>query len=63
MAKCFRCLDGDYLEQLDEYDGDVLQCLACGHKVNLDGSSLIRYEKPVHSRTPVYKKRTRVSIS
>ncbi|KKL60248.1 hypothetical protein LCGC14_2207170, partial [marine sediment metagenome] len=37
MAKCFRCLDGDYLEQLDEYDGDVLQCLACGHKVNLDG--------------------------
>ncbi|KKN60109.1 hypothetical protein LCGC14_0535780 [marine sediment metagenome] len=39
MAKCFRCLMV-IIEQEDEYDGDVLQCLACGHKVNLDGSSI-----------------------
>ena len=58
MAKCFRCLNGDYLKQLDEYAGLILSCLQCGHKINLGGSSLIKAKGRLvnSSRTPVYKK-------
>ena len=62
MTKCFRCLGGDYLKVYDLYEGWIYECLQCNHKINLDGSSLIKGKARLvnSSRTPVYKKKVKV---
>ncbi len=57
---CQRCLGGNYLKQWDEYDGEILKCLQCGHRIKLNGSPLVNISGK-RARTPVYKKR-RITI-
>ena len=54
--KCFRCLNGNYFRERDYYDGDVLKCFACGHKVRLNGSPIPVFPEIIREvRTPKKK--------
>ncbi len=58
--KCQRCLGGRYLEVIDLYDGLILECLNCNHKINLDGTPLLSASGK-RTRTPVYKKKIKTT--
>ncbi len=41
MNRCQRC-GGNLLPARDEYEGQILSCINCGHRCNLDRSPLTR---------------------